>query len=69
MEKSKLMKLGEVLDEAKMGKTKLYRLISQGRFPAQIKHGDGNVVWARRDVDFWIDCLIKGEKYELAEVG
>ena len=58
-----------MLDDTKMGKTKLYRLISQGRFPRQIEHGDGSVVWARRDVDFWIDCLIKGEKYELATAG
>lgn len=64
MEKSKLMRLGEVLEETKMGKTKLYRLISQGRFPSQIKHGDGNVVWARQDVDFWINCLLTGERYE-----
>lgn len=69
VEKSKLMKLGEVLDETKMGKTKLYRLIKEGRFPHQLQHGDGNVVWARKDVDFWVDCLITGEKYELETVG
>ena len=47
----------------KWEKTKLYRLVSQGRFPRQIKHGDGSVVWARVKVDEWVDCLIKGEKY------
>ena len=57
------MRLQEVLDETQMGKTKLYRLVSQGRFPRQIKHGDGSVVWARVKVDEWVDCLIKGEKY------
>ncbi len=65
MEKTRLMKLKEVLDETRMGKTKLYRLIKEGRFPKQIEHGDGSSVWAREKVDFWIDCLIKGEKYEL----
>ncbi len=68
MEKSKLMRLGEVLDQTKMGKTKLYRLISQGRFPAQIKHGDGNVVWARQKVDQWIDNLIKESEDEVEKV-
>lgn len=63
MEKSKLMKLQEVLDETVMAKTKLYRLVSQGRFPRQLKHGDGSVVWAREKVDEWVNCLIKGEKY------
>jgi prophage regulatory protein len=61
MEKSKLMKLDEVLSETRMGKTKLYRLIKQGRFPAQLPHGHGSVVWARSSVDGWIDNLI-GER-------
>jgi prophage regulatory protein len=64
MEKSKLMRLNEVLSETKMAKTKLYRLIGQGRFPKQIKHGDGNVIWARVEVEYWIDCLISGIEYE-----
>lgn len=69
MEKSKLMKLDEVLAETRMGKTKLYRLISQGRFPRQIEHGDGSVVWARQKVDGWIDSLIKDSENELEKVG
>lgn len=58
MDKTKLMKLNEVLHETKMAKTKLYRLIKEGRFPKQIEHGDGSVVWARVKVDAWIDNLI-----------
>lgn len=69
MEKSKLMRLDEVLAETVMAKTKLYRLVSQGRFPRQLKHGDGSVVWARVKVDEWIDNLIKGEKNEIEKVG
>lgn len=67
MEKSKLMKLHEVMSETKMGKTKVYRMIKEGKFPAQIGHG-GSVVWARRDVDIWVDCLITGEKYGIEKV-
>jgi len=62
MEKSRLMKLDEVLSETRMGKTKLYRLIQQGRFPAQLQHGDGSVVWARQSVEGWIDNLIGESK-------
>ena len=58
MEKSRLMKLDEVLCATRMGKTKLYRLIKQGRFPAQVQHGDGSVIWARSSVERWIDGLI-----------
>lgn len=68
MEKSKLMKLNEVLAETRMAKTKLYRLIKEGRFPAQIEHGDGSVVWARAKIEEWIDNLIKGEKVDYKKV-
>ena len=62
MEKSKLMKLDEVLSDTRMGKTKLYKLIKEGRFPSQIQHGDGSVVWARSQVERWIDNLIGESK-------
>lgn len=58
------MKLKEVLNETKMSKTKLYKLIKEGRFPRQLVHGDGSVVWARRDVDKWVDLLIERKDYE-----
>ncbi len=64
VEKSKLMKLGEVLSETKMGKTKLYRLINEGRFPPQRRSGDGSALWVRGEVDYWIDCLIQDVEYE-----
>ena len=63
MDKYRLMIIDEVLAETRVGKTKLYRLISEGRFPKQAEHGDGSSVQAREKVDFWIDCVIKGEKY------
>ncbi len=62
MEKRKLMKLDEVLSETRMGKTKLYRLIKEGRFPTQIQHGDGSVVWARRSVEGWIENFGPSQK-------
>lgn len=68
MEKSKLMKLKEVLAETRMGKTKLYRLIKEGRFPVQIEHGDGSVVWARIEVEKWIDGLIRREQLDYKKV-
>lgn len=61
---NRLMNLNEVLSMTKMGKTKLYRLIKEGRFPPQRLHGDGSVVWVRVEVDYWIDCLINGISYE-----
>ena len=63
MEKSKLMRLDEVLVETKMSKTKLYALLGEGRFPPSRPHG-GNVVWVREEVEVWIDCLINREVYQ-----
>ena len=44
MDKYRLMIIDEVLAETRVGKTKLYRLISEGRFPKQAEHGDGSSV-------------------------
>lgn len=64
MEKNRLMTLNEVLLETRMGKTKLYRLVKEGRFPPQRRSGDGSALWIRAEVDYWIDCLISGIGYE-----
>lgn len=61
---NRLMTVDEVMSMTKMGKTKLYRLIKEGRFPQQRCHGDGSVVWVREEIDYWIDCLIQGVEYE-----
>ena len=63
-EKNRLMTLNEVLSETCMGKTKLYRLIKEGRFPLQRRLGDGSSVWVRVEIDYWIDCLILFIEYE-----
>ena len=62
------MTLNEVMEETKMGKSKVYKLVKEGRFPAQRQHGDGSVVWVRYEVEGWIDSLIKGERYEYRKV-
>lgn len=64
MDKNRLMILCEVLAETKMGKTKLYALIKEGRFPHQRLHGNGSVVWVRSEVEDWIDCVISEIEYE-----
>jgi prophage regulatory protein len=64
MRKNKLMVLSEVLEETKMGKTKLYALVKEGRFPRQRGHGNGSVVWVRSEVEEWIECLIMEINYK-----
>jgi prophage regulatory protein len=64
----KIMILSEVLHETKMGKTKLYSLMKNGRFPKQRLHGIGSVVWVRSEVEHWIDCVINEVEYREKQV-
>lgn len=65
--KNRLMKLREVIEETRMCKSKVYKLIGEGKFPAPIRQGAGASVWARSKIDDWIDNLI-GEKNDLEKV-
>ncbi len=68
MQKNRLMTLEEVLLETRMGKTKLYKLIKESRFPPQRRLGDGSSIWIRIEIDYWVDCLIDGIEYQYKKV-
>lgn len=68
-EKSRLMTLQEVMYETKMGKSKLYKLVKEKRFPRQRKHGDGSVVWVRTEIESWVNSLIKEEIFDVNSNG
>lgn len=55
----RLMKLCDVLERTKFSKTFLYSLIASGAFPKQI-HIGRSVFWVEREVDNYINELIKG---------
>lgn len=38
-----------------LSKSTIYRLISEGSFPKQVKIGKRAVVWVRSDVSNWMD--------------
>jgi prophage regulatory protein len=38
-----------------LSKSTIYRLISEGNFPKQVKVGKRAVVWVRSDVSNWMD--------------
>jgi prophage regulatory protein len=50
----KLIKLPTVVDQTSLSRTTIYRLISQGTFPAPIKIGPNAVGWLQQDVSEYI---------------
>ncbi|ECY8244092.1 AlpA family phage regulatory protein [Salmonella enterica subsp. enterica serovar Tafo] len=50
----KLIRLPEVIRRTGFGKTWIYKLISSGTFPKQIKIGERAVAFIESEVDEWI---------------
>ncbi|MHA6767469.1 helix-turn-helix transcriptional regulator [Sphingobium ummariense] len=56
----RLIKLEEVKRRAGLGKSMIYRLIQQGRFPAPYKVSPSASRWSDREVIAWIDDVKDG---------
>ncbi|EAS4214544.1 AlpA family transcriptional regulator, partial [Salmonella enterica] len=54
-----LIRLPEVLKRTGFGKAWIYRLISEGRFPAPVKIGVRAVAFVESEVDEWIQSVIE----------
>jgi prophage regulatory protein len=50
----KLIKLKEVMNKSALGRSTIYKFISEGKFPKSISLGDRAVAWLESDVDDWI---------------
>jgi prophage regulatory protein len=55
-----LWRLPRVMSETGLSKTSIYKLIKQGKFPAQIKLGIKASAWDASAVQTWIKNLIQG---------
>lgn len=53
-----LIRLPEVLKRTGFGKAWIYRLISEGRFPAPVKIGTRAVAFVESEIDEWIKAVI-----------
>lgn len=53
-EDDRLIKLAEVMRRVGLGKTMIYRLIKQGRFPRPYKLSPFAARWSEREVVDWI---------------
>jgi prophage regulatory protein len=50
----RVIKLPAVVDQTSLSRTTIYRLISQGTFPAPIKLGPNSSGWLASDINEWI---------------
>lgn len=61
-----LIRLPEVLKRTGFGKAWMYRLISEGRFPAPVKIGVRAVAFVESEVDEWIQSVIETSRNNVA---
>ena len=61
-----LIRLPEVLKRTGFGKAWIYRLISEGRFPAPVKIGVRAVAFIESEVDEWIQSVIETSRNNVA---
>ncbi|EEC7125064.1 AlpA family transcriptional regulator [Salmonella enterica] len=61
-----LIRLPEVLKRTGFGKAWIYRLISEGRFPAPVKIGVRAVAFVESEVDEWIRAVIETSRNNVA---
>jgi prophage regulatory protein len=50
----RLLKLEQVMNLVALGKTMVYRLVSEGRFPQPFKPGGNATRWSEREVFAWM---------------
>lgn len=63
---TRLIRLPEVLERTGYGKARIYRLISEGRFPAPVKIGVRAVAFVESEVDEWIQSVIETSRNNVA---
>ncbi|EBP4364576.1 AlpA family transcriptional regulator [Salmonella enterica] len=61
-----LIRLPEVLKRTGFGKAWIYRLISEGRFPAPVKIGVRAIAFVESEVDEWIQSVIETSRIKVA---
>jgi len=51
---TRLLRRYEVLHRIGLGRSRLYDLVAQGKFPAPVRISDRAVAWREDEVDAWI---------------
>lgn len=51
----RLLRISQVKEMTGLGKSMIYRMIGQGRFPKQFKPGGAASRWSETEVQAWLD--------------
>ncbi|ELV7528921.1 helix-turn-helix transcriptional regulator [Edwardsiella tarda] len=61
-----LIRMPEVISRTGYGKSWIYALIAQGRFPKPVKIGSRSIAFVESEVDDWINQRIAESRGEVA---
>lgn len=61
-----LIRITEVQRRTGFGKAWIYRLMSQGKFPASVKIGSRSIAFVESEIDEWINQRIEESRKEVA---
>jgi len=59
---NKIIKLDSVKEMTTFSESTIYRLISQGKFPKQVKLAERSSGWIEREIEDYLDSRIKHRK-------
>ena len=54
----RLLRLPEVLDRIGLGRSRVYDLVKEGRFPAPVRLSDRAIAWVESEVDCWCQARV-----------
>jgi len=54
-----LLRLKQVMGRTGLGRSSVYRLISEGAFPKSVSLGGRSVAWVEQEIDDWIMARIE----------
>ena len=58
----RLLRLQEVKMRVGLGRSTIYRWISEGNFPKPVKLGVQSVAWRENDIDYWVSSRTSAGK-------
>lgn len=65
-----LLRLNEVLQRVKLGKSTVYKMISRGEFPAPKQLTANRSVWLESDIEQWLEYrLARGDVHGSSGIG
>ncbi len=59
-----IIKLQEVMADTSLSRSSIYQMISEEKFPAQVKLSYRSVGWSRKQVNAWIEQKIEDSAIE-----